>query len=527
MGKNETTKIQIHAIEDDFVRAQDFVNDLLKRTSISAEIASETMVVFEALLSLILMQGYDSDTVIDISSDHQLGNFSLKIGFEGKRFNPSDDGEGGASPEMKIIEGFGEKVSYNYNHAYNVIRISVKMTPKGFFVINGVSILVAISTYLVIGLFVDTETQHVIQRDYVFPLEQLLGNALLMIGPPVTMLSLMKNVSDVSIASERTSDGNRLWGKALLTSCLAIAIAFATSYFMSLIVNRRGYYAAYVDEVVDHSFASMISMIIPASIFEPFESVSPIPLIFLAAITTYALCHASVYFEKLKTAINALYELTSWMLRAAMVGLPVFCFLAFLEALLDVGFNSLLYIVELVLSIAGGILVLYATYAIRLRMKGIKVIPFVKKLLPLLGENIAIGSSIDAVPYNVRFCARNYGMDRERLSRKLPVLAQLSLDGNCFILMYTAMICVYMRGTDFAWESILAIAVLVLFLELGAPNQPGGILVGTMIIITFLNLPSMLRMAIYMEVFLGSAQNIINVISNIVTVAEEEGVHYD
>ena len=179
------------------------------------------------------------------------------------------------------------------------------------------------------------------------------------------------------------------------------------------------------------------------------------------------------------------------------------------------------------LSIAGGILVLYATYAIRLRMKGIKVIPFVKKLLPLLGENIAIGSSIDAVPYNVRFCARNYGMDRERLSRKLPVLAQLSLDGNCFILMYTAMICVYMRGTDFAWESILAIAVLVLFLELGAPNQPGGILVGTMIIITFLNLPSMLRMAIYMEVFLGSAQNIINVISNIVTVAEEEGVHYD
>ena len=366
-----------------------------------------------------------------------------------------------------------------------------------------------------------------LQHDYLFPVEQLLGNALLMVGPPVTMLSLMKNVSDVYIASERNSDGHRLWGKALLTSCFAIALAFATSFFMSLVVDQRGYYAAYVNEVIDHSFASMVSMLIPASIFEPFEAVSPVPLVFLAAITTYALCHASTYFEKLKTAINALYELTSWMLRACMVGLPFFCFLAFLDALLDVGFESLLYVIELVLSIGGGILILYASYAIRLRMKGIKVVPFVKKLIPLLADNISIGSSIDAVPYNIRYCARKYGMSREKLSANLPVLAQLSLDGNCFILMYIAVICVYMGGSDIPWASVLAIAALVLFLELGAPNQPGGILIGTLIIITFLNLPSMLRMAIYLEVFLGSAQNIINVISNIVTMAEEEGVHYE
>ena len=35
----------------------------------------------------------------------------------------------------------------------------------------------------------------------------------------------------------------------------------------------------------------------------------------------------------------------------------------------------------------------------------------------------------------------------------------------------------------------------------------------------------MLRMAIYLEVLLGSAQNLINVISNIVTIVEDEGVH--
>ena len=115
-------------------------------------------------------------------------------------------------------------------------------------------------------------------------------------------------------------------------------------------------------------------------------------------------------------------------------------------------------------------------------------------------------------------------MDRKNLSYKLPILAQIGLDGNCLLLMLIAMVCVFMVGSAIHWTSIVAIAALVLFLELGAPNQPGGILVGTLIIITYLNLPDMLRMAIYMEVLLGSIQNLINVISDVVTMVEDEGV---
>lgn len=91
--------------------------------------------------------------------------------------------------------------------------------------------------------------------------------------------------------------------------------------------------------------------------------------------------------------------------------------------------------------------------------------------------------------------------------------------------MFIAMLCIFMIGATIHWTSIVAIAALVLFLELGAPNQPGGILVGALIIITYLNLPDMLRMAIYLEVLLGSTQNLINVISNIVTMVEDEGVY--
>jgi hypothetical protein len=71
--------------------------------------------------------------------------------------------------------------------------------------------------------------------------------------------------------------------------------------------------------------------------------------------------------------------------------------------------------------------VLLASYAIRLRARGIKVTPFAKKLFPLLRENFKIGSAITAAPFNIRYCAEHFGMDRARLSRIMPVLAEINI----------------------------------------------------------------------------------------------------
>lgn len=137
MGKDEKRGIQIHAAIDDFGHAQDYVEDLLERSSVSSQIASETLAVFESMLNLIVMQGFDSDVIIEISGERRFGDFSLKLGFEGKRFNPSDDGEDGQSPEKLIVDGFAEKVSYSYHRGYNTIRISVKTTPRAYLVSCG------------------------------------------------------------------------------------------------------------------------------------------------------------------------------------------------------------------------------------------------------------------------------------------------------------------------------------------------------------------------------------------------------
>ena len=69
---------------------------------------------------------------------------------------------------------------------------------------------------------------------------------------------------------------------------------------------------------------------------------------------------------------------------------------------------------------------------------------------------------------------------------------------------------------------IVGIAVLILFLSLGAPNQPGSIVIGMLIITFFLQAEELITIAIFAEVFFGAIQNIINVGGDIVTVAIEE-----
>ena len=159
MRETDRRGIQVHATEEGLGKALDFADDMLRHSSVSSQIVSETMVVFEALFSLILMQGFGSETVIDVSGESRLGDLGLKIGFEGKRFNPSYDGEGGESPELMIVEGYAEKLSHSYHHGYNVMRIAVRTTPKALLISCSVGFLLALAAYLLLRLFLGTDAR--------------------------------------------------------------------------------------------------------------------------------------------------------------------------------------------------------------------------------------------------------------------------------------------------------------------------------------------------------------------------------
>ena len=137
-------------------------------------------------------------------------------------------------------------------------------------------------------------------------------------------------------------------------------------------------------------------------------------------------------------------------------------------------------------------------------------------------ENKRINSAIDAVPFNIRYCTRYYGMDRKWLSDRLPLLAQINLDGNCYLITLCTMLFIFLLGMEISWVQIVVILVLIVFLSFGSPNQPGSLLIGMLIITMYLHADGMITVAIFSEVLFGHIQNLINVIGDIVTVAIEE-----
>ena len=515
-------EVVVRASYEDFGKAQACVAAGMKRNGISGEIISETMLVFEALFHNLLEQGFGAETALRIRVRRSFSDLSIRIGFEGAMFVPIRDG-GGSSPEDRILLAYEDKVDCSYHTGYNLVRITVRRGFRKTFLFCMLGILAAAAVSLLIRLLGGESGGEAVARNVVFPMERLFTNAMLMMSAPVTFLSLLKNLSDVYIVSVKHSNARRLWTFSLITSAVAVALAVVTSLLPGAFL--RGMAAAggvQASSGVGLSLGEILSTMVPESIFVPFETISPFPLIIVALLVTYALCSVGKYFDRMKKVIDAGYTLFSRMLGVIMFALPFFCFLAVLEVLLRSGPRGLLTVVlPLALTLAG-LAVLLLFYLIRLLAARVPLRPFLRKLPGLIVENYRIGSAIDAVPFNIRYCTRNYGMNRKRLEESLPILAQINLDGNCFLIMLSALLFIATAGVRISVYETVVIAVLVVFLSMGAPNQPGSCVIGMLIIINYLGAGELLSIAIYLEVFFGSLQNLTNVLGDIVTAAIEE-----
>jgi Na+/H+-dicarboxylate symporter len=523
MELKNTRSIEVPLNGDNFETINLYIKDWMSQRRFSQKTIMEIMLLVEALFNQLIEQGYDSGTILTIKAKKRFGESSIKIGFEGEAYVPDEESQDDFSPEYRLVQAYNDKISYRYRLGYNSIRIIVKRNYRQSLMYCAIGTLLAILAYFPISSYMSVEQQVALDNDFIYPMMKLFGNAMLMVGTPVTLFSLIKNLTDIYIVSEKNSSSRKLQMKTIVTSIISIILAFGTGLFIAVFINLGGGYLGTKSSFTGGmSFSEFISSIIPSSIFEPFDTYMPFPIIIVALLITYAMCSIGKYFDDIQKIINVCYSLFSRMLNVIMFTLPFFCFLSILTALLPNGFNNLIIIAEFVVIVLVSLVVMIAFYLIRLLIGGVSPIRFIKHLPPLIWENFKINSAINAVPFNIRYCVKKYKFNRIRLSAKLPILAETNLDGNCYLIMLISMIFIFVLGVNVSWVHILGIAILILFLSLGAPNQPGSIVIGMLIITYFLQADGLISIAIYAEVFFGAIQNIINVSGDIVTVAIEE-----
>lgn len=522
--RDDTVKTVVMTnLEGDFKEARSFVMELLIRNNVGKSMTSETMLIFEALCYKIFEQREREDAVIRISGSELFGETKIKLAFEGGMYYPTQEHGSDLSPEDSILRAYGDKVDYSYQLGQNKIVISVNRSHHRTMVIYGVALLVSLIVYALINSMLSPGGVKTLLDNVIVPLEDLFTNVMLMIGAPVTFLSLLKNLTDVYIISERSSETAKIQRVTVYTSVFAVMLAIPTAMLTCRIA--RGFsdpLSHYEQMSLDLPLAQFIRSLMPDNMFAPFMTVSPFPLLIIAILSTVAFCSSGKYFDKLKEAIDVCYTLFTKLLSIVMQLLPFFAFVAMLDLMLTSGIGFLLHLSELVLGVLVSMAVLNIFYAMRLMVNGVRIIPFLRELRPIIMENSEIPNSIEAVPFNIRCCTRSFGLNRKKLESSMPVLAEVNLDGNCFIITLISVSFLILSGSQYKVTDIAILGALVFFLSLGAPNQPGSCLIGMLILLNYLNATDLMPMAILCEVLFGGLLNLTNVTGDIVTVVCEE-----
>ncbi len=524
MSLTRIRSIEIPLNIENYAAADEFIKQWMKQKRIGDRSVFETTLLFEALFQDMIEQGYGQDTVLTIKAQKAFGEYNITLGFEGESYVPSmKKDQKTVSPELQIVQAYSDKVGYRYRSGYNRVSIVVKRNHNSSLMYCLIAIILAMLVATPLIAFVSTDKLVSLDKNYIGPFIKQFANAMLMIGAPVTFFSLVKNLTDIYIVSEKSSSARKLQVKTIVTSFIAVILALITGPLIAdVLYSHQGYFRNIGLFSSGMTITEFINSLVPDNIFEPFETIMPFPIIILALLLTYALCSIGEYFGAVHRFINISLAIFSKMLTVVMFTLPFFCFFAALSMLMIDGIANLTILLELLIIVALSMIVISGFYLIRLIIGKVKIKSFVKHLPALLWENFKISSVIDAVPFNIRYCSRKYGYDVKRLSDKLPILAQTNLDGNCFLIMLISMSFIFLLGIDISWLQIIGIAFLILFLSAGAPNQPGSIMIGMLIITMYVHANELMLIAIFAEVFFGWLQNIINVLGDIVTVAIEE-----
>ena len=515
----------IHNFSDDFEGGRQYVEALLRRHHIADGVTVEATLLFETLCQSILSQHPDAD--ISVTGRAFMGYVTIRLSFEGGMYVPESDETLSSSPEGRILAAYADKIGYSYRSGYNRIQINVRRGSLAALLPRAAALLLAIVVYLPLRYLAGPETRQLLLDGFAVPLERIFINAVLLVAGPVTFLSFIKHMTGIYIVGERLSDARRLRNATFVSSIVSVLLAIVTGLAIVWLPGNQELRFAYSPPIqVAWALSTWFSTLVPSDILAPFLEDSPFPLLFVSLLFTYAFCSAGKYFDRMKAVVDALFDIFSRLLSVVMYALPFFVFTAVLDVLLSNGFIILRYIGVLILFVALGLFVPLGYYMLRLLRKRIPLGPFLRELPPLLRENWQIGSAIDAAPFNIRYCARHYGMDRRRLETALPILAQLNLDGNCFFITLITLVVMLGSSAEISLLSLFGVAALVFFLSLGAPNQPGSTLIGITVLMNYTQSgDSMIALAILCEMLFGGLLNLTNVLGDIVTVAQMQGIH--
>ena len=154
-------------------------------------------------------------------------------------------------------------------------------------------------------------------------------------------------------------------------------------------------------------------------------------------------------------------------------------------------------------------------------------LPFLKKYVPAMKSVFLKGSSIAAIPMNMRISRRQLGVPKSICAFSIPLGATINMDGNCICLTIISLFFARICDVAFGTNEIVLLLLLVLILSLGAPIAPGSLILCLVTLLTQMGIDiSVISLVIGISFVLEMLLGMVNSVGNVVVallVARKEG----
>ncbi|MBE6040575.1 MAG: dicarboxylate/amino acid:cation symporter [Clostridiales bacterium] len=480
-----------------------FIRTELKTAKVEGRHAIRAQLLSEEMLATLIANAPDGEVRVSIKKT--FGDTSINIstkgdeidlyGYETDISGDLDDEEAEAAFRAIILKSHGENFKYGHKNGINNVRI---MTGKAQ--ISSIRLtLGALVLGIVFGLFIKfvlPEAACTGICDYLLtPFSTVFMNALKMVIAPVVFFSIVSCISGFGDLSELKRIGVRVMLMYLLTTVLAVLMAFVVTNLISpgefgAALAMTGTQAVEVNTDVDTSILTTIINIVPSNFIRPFLEADTLQLIFLAIIIGIAVGKIGEYTPVLCEffeACNSLF-LTLTSMIAKFIPVAVFCSISLM--FVNLGGSSFLSMAGYFLTNVLEIIIMLFIYGLLiLIIARLNPITFFKKNREGMVTSFTLSSSTASMPINIKTCTDKLGISPKVANFSIPLGATINMDGTCISLVLSGLYLAKMYGVTVPVSMMGPLALTIILLSLGCPGVPGVGLVCLGIVLQQIGVP--------------------------------------
>ena len=514
-----------------------FIEETLKSFRVKKRDLLEALLISEETL-LLLSEHAPEDAGIKVTITRRMGVPRIRLAIPGtpvmldEHLGTVSIDQLGEETENAIrsvmLRSYADSIKYRHRRSENILTIVPGIPERILATRTVAAIILSFLTALLLRQMAPDTVVQWISTNLLGPVESLFISALMCITAPAVFVSITCAMFRFEGFSELELSGKTVVVTYLLTSVTAAIIGVAI--FQLFLPGEVGVLTLQAGSGPAEVFSlmSILRSLIPPNVVEPFISVNSLQLMVVAITIGTALTMSGKRVRHLKVLLEELDVLCGKVSSMVMCVIPVVVYCSTANALLNSRAEVLSAIAELIPTLVAGGAALFVLYCFILVVAArLNPLPFLKKYVPAMKSVFLKGSSIAAIPMNMRISRRQLGVPKSICAFSIPLGATINMDGNCICLTIISLFFARICDVAFGTNEIILLLLLVLILSLGAPIAPGSLILCLVTLLTQMGIDiSVISLVIGISFILEMLLGMVNSVGNVVVallVARKEG----